>query len=261
MKRSHKLICGISQQAFRDHYATFHQKIFVAAVDLHRDLRNSIKRYIIRLPGRFEYINSDRMKGEGWNLRDLDSWADLKGDIGTIRPICPLYPSIERESDGVRGGRMLVPPTVVVELVKEPVERSPSDQLSISSHSSLVTSDAGSMEEDGANHSNQSYQQTTKKLVEKRCSHSHRKVRRHQLGARSDRWIPRPLRQLLGSPKARPEQKKSRESDYYSAHRLDSGGCNSPKRTKQLGMTPSDNASQIRREYSHSAGPLCLERN
>ncbi len=109
-------ICGLRHRAFQKHDDTFHNEIFRPAMLLHRSLRSSVHQYTVASPKINLDMDGEQMAETGWKLKDVDTWQDLRRSDPSAQPLCPLYPSIVRESDGRGDEQTIVPAVVIVEL-------------------------------------------------------------------------------------------------------------------------------------------------
>ncbi|KAJ9608713.1 hypothetical protein H2200_006484 [Cladophialophora chaetospira] len=114
--RSDNAICGLSHRAFQRHRDTLYNDIFAAALRLHQSLRSSIHQYRVQPPDIDGKMTGEEMAERRWRFKDVDRWQDLKTTDRSARPICSLFPSIVRISDGSGDYLTIVPPVVIVEL-------------------------------------------------------------------------------------------------------------------------------------------------
>lgn len=76
----------------------------------------TIHQYTVEPPKINLNMDGEQMAEMGWKLKDVDSWQDLRRGNSSAQPVCSLFPSIVRESDGRGDMQTIIPAVVIVEL-------------------------------------------------------------------------------------------------------------------------------------------------
>jgi len=104
----------LDDHTFKKHEDTLRTKVFSAAVELHQDMRSSIRQYEVSF-GVDVGMDKERKLDSTWTLRDLQKWTSVKKGDPAQRPVICLYPSVDRLPDSHGEKLVVAAPVIVVE--------------------------------------------------------------------------------------------------------------------------------------------------